>query len=112
MESKPRLKAEIWVKAYLRRLSVKEVPAFIVRRGDSTAGQVAVRINRLDGTGHLYLRAFDGEGRRIWHCVTGDSPAPDTDIDSRLQRERKFDPDLWVVEVEDRAGRAFLDEGE
>jgi hypothetical protein len=31
------------------------------------------------------------------------------EIEARLAREIKFDPDLWIVEVEDRAGRHFLD---
>ena len=35
-------------------------------------------------------------------------PAPDPEIENYLSREAKFDPDLWIVEVEDRAGRNFL----
>jgi hypothetical protein len=41
--------------------------------------------------------------------VGGKEPAKDADIEARLVREIRFDPDLWIVEVEDRAGRNFLD---
>ncbi|HXY90489.1 MAG TPA: DUF1491 family protein, partial [Xanthobacteraceae bacterium] len=33
----------------------------------------------------------------------------DGDVESRIAREIEFDPDLWLVEVEDRKGRDFLD---
>jgi hypothetical protein len=36
-------------------------------------------------------------------------PAPEADVEAYLAREIKFDPDVWIVEVEDRAGRNFLD---
>jgi hypothetical protein len=36
-------------------------------------------------------------------------PAPDADVEAYLGRELKFDPDIWIVEVEDRAGHHFLD---
>ncbi len=35
--------------------------------------------------------------------------APDADVEAYLARQMKFDPDAWIVEVEDRAGRNFLD---
>ena len=31
-------------------------------------------------------------------------------MDAALGRQRRFDPDLWVIEVEDRAGRHLLDQ--
>ncbi len=47
---------------------------------------------------------------RIFTAIIGrETPAPDADIEARLVREIRFDPDVWIVEVEDRAGRNFLD---
>lgn len=107
-----RLKSEIWVKAFLRRCAVADAPAVVVRRGDSDAGVIFVRISRLDGTAELFGPAPSGfaadDGERRWTSIAG--PSAESDIDTRLERERALDPDLWIIDVEDRAGRHFLDD--
>jgi len=111
-----RLKSGIWVAAYLRRANVVGVFAAVRRRGAEEAGAIFVKINRLDGTAVLYgpapQSAFDEAqpADRIFVVLMGrDSPASESDIEARLVKEIRFDPDLWVIEVEDRAGRNFLD---
>jgi hypothetical protein len=34
----------------------------------------------------------------------------EAEVDAALSRQRGFDPDLWVIEVEDREGRHLLDQ--
>lgn len=111
-----RLKSGIWVAAYVRRCDVEGAFAAVRRRGADEAGAVYIKLNRLDGTGTLYGPApqavFDEAqpADRIFTVILGrDGPAPDADIEARLKREIGFDPDIWIVEVEDRAGRNFLD---
>ncbi|HMF24151.1 MAG TPA: DUF1491 family protein [Pseudolabrys sp.] len=111
-----RLKSGIWVAAYLRRCNVEGVFAAVRRRGAEEAGAVFIKINRLDGTGTLYGPAPQTEfeearpaDRMFTAAVGRDRPAADADIEARLVKEVRFDPDLWLVEVEDRAGRNFLD---
>ena len=111
-----RLKSGIWVAAYLRRCNVEGVFAAVRRRGAEEAGAVFIKINRLDGGGVLYGPApqsvFDDAkpADRIFTVILGrDAPSPDSDIEARLTREVGYDPDLWILEVEDRAGRNFLD---
>ncbi|MEX5728421.1 hypothetical protein Ga0609869_001774 [Rhodovulum iodosum] len=103
-----RLTAEFWVKAYLARLRLADIPAFVVAHGDDTAGAVLVKLNTLDGRARAYSRSFDlASGERVWlELAAGD----EADVDAAIARQRGFDPDLWVVEVEDRAGRHLLDE--
>lgn len=103
-----RLTAELWVSAYLARLRLAAIPAFLVRRGDATAGAVLVKLNTLDGQATCYQRSFDLlTGERRWIVLAdGDEAA----VDASVARQRSFDPDLWVIEVEDRAGRHLLDE--
>ena len=103
-----RLTAEIWVSAYLTRLRVIEIPAFVVKRGDGTAGAVLVKMNTLDGKACCYQRSFDlMTGDRKWMVlVEGDEAS----VDASVAKQRSFDPDLWVIEVEDRKGRHLLDE--
>jgi hypothetical protein len=110
-----RLKSALWVAAYLRRCQVEGVFAVVRRRGAEEAGAVFVRISRLDGTSDLFgpapQSAFDAAPgvERMFSASLAQQPAPDAAVDAYLVRELKFDPDIWVVEVEDRAGRHFLD---
>lgn len=112
-----RLKSSIWVAAYLRRSDVEGAFAVVRRRGAEEAGAIFVKVNRLDGTGALYGPApqamFDDArpAERLFTALTGGAaPAPDADIEARLAKEIRFDPDVWIVEVEDRGGRHFLDD--
>lgn len=111
-----RLKSGIWVSAYLRRCNIEGAFAAVRRRGAEEAGAVFIKINRLDGTGILYGPAaqstFDEArpaDRMFTAMLRGDKPVPEADIEARLTREIRFDSDIWIVEVEDRAARNFLD---
>ncbi len=103
-----RLTAEFWVHAYLARLRFREIPAFVVAHGDDTAGAVLVKLNTLDGQATAFQRSFDlMSGERKWvELSSGD----EADVDDAISRQRKYDPDLWVIEVEDRQGRHLLGE--
>ncbi|MEM9851290.1 MAG: DUF1491 family protein [Pseudomonadota bacterium] len=103
----PRVTAEFWVSAYLRRLALVDIPAFVTARGDATAGAVLVKQAPLDGTASLWQRSFDADGARAWVELTRGAEA---DVDAAVTRQRGFDPDIWVIEVEDRAGRHLLDD--
>lgn len=103
-----RLTAEFWVQAYLRRLEMADIPAFVVARGDATAGAVLVKQSPLDGTAVLYQRSVDlMSGERRWVVL---SEGAEAEVDASIAKQRGFDADLWVIEVEDRAGRHLLDE--
>lgn len=103
-----RLTADFWVQAYLTRLRLADIPAFVVARGDATAGAIWVKSSTLDGSATLFQRMYDPfTDQRAWTQVASEA---ETEIDQRLERERQRDPDLWIIEVEDRAGRTLLDE--
>ena len=103
-----RLTSEFWVQAYLTRLRLSDIPAFVTAKGDLTAGAVLVKLNTLDGQAKAYQRSFDlMSGERAWVVL---AEGADPDVDVALAKQRSFDPDLWVIEVEDRGGRHLLDE--
>lgn len=103
-----RLTAEFWVQAYLARLRLMGIPAFVTSHGDDTAGAVLVKLNTLDGQARAFHRTYDlMSGARTWDQLTAGA---ETEVDVSICRQREFDPDLWVIEVEDRAGRHLLDE--
>jgi hypothetical protein len=110
-----RLKSSIWVAAYLRRCQTEGIFGAVRRRGAEEAGAVFVRVSRLDGTSDLFgpapQSAFDaaeGAARAFTPSLASQS-APDADVEAYLARQVKFDSDVWIVEIEDRAGRNFLD---
>ena len=106
--AEPRLTADFWVAAYLARLRSFDIPAFVVARGDATAGSILIKLNTLDGQARVFQRSFDlTTGDRVWAILTEGAEA---DADASITRQRGFDPDLWVIEVEDRAGRHLLDQ--
>ena len=103
-----RLTSEFWVQAYLTRLRLQDIPAFVTAHGDDTAGAVLVKLYTLDGQATAFQRSFDlMSGARNWaELATGE----EREVDAAIDRQKSFDPDLWVIEVEDRAGRHLLDE--
>jgi hypothetical protein len=103
-----RLATGIWVSAYLARLGQNNIPAYILARGDDTAGAVLVKCARLDGTAQLWAREWDFEtDTRDWKVI---EEAEERAVDESIRRQRGYDPDLWVVEVESREGRVLLGE--
>src|SRR3954469_15400179 len=111
-----RLKSSIWVAAYIRRCFVEGASAVLRRRGAEEAGAIFIKVDRLDGTASLFgpapQAAFEDAGRieRRFAPALKTQPAPAADVEARLLREIRFDPDLWLIEVEDRAGRHFLND--
>ena len=106
-----RLKSGIWVSAFLRRFQVQGMFGAVIRKGAEEAGAVYVIVNHLDGTCHLFGPApgpsHDEEGERRWNSELS-SPTAMPDIDALLARKLRFDPDICIVEVEDRKGTAGL----
>lgn len=103
------LSTDIWVYALIRRVEQGGAFATILRKGDVRAGAVLVKlINRAEGWARLYAEATRGDGERVWM-----QPTPTTDeaeLDAYIERARRIDPDLWVVEIDDKQGRHFLTE--
>ncbi len=108
-----RITSSLWVGAYVRRCFIEGAFAAVARRGAEEAGAIFVIVDRLGGTADLYApapQASFAESRpseRMFQIVATDEPL--ADVNARIEREIRFDPDLWVVAVEDRDGRAFLD---
>ena len=103
-----RLTADFWVRAYLARLQAAHIPAYVTAKGDPTAGAVLVKHVSLDGRARLFQRSFDlTTGSRVWVVL---AEGEEADVDAAVLRQRRTDPDLWVIEIESRDGRTLLDE--
>ena len=109
-----RLKSSIWVAAYLRRCQTAGVFGAVRRRGAEEAGAVFVKVALLDGSAMLYIPApqsvyDDSRPIERFFMPISKEPIPEPSVEERLTKEIRFDPDAWIVETEDRAGRHFLD---
>lgn len=105
------VKSEIWVQAMLRRCNAQGLFAAVVKRGAAEAGAVFVILDRTDGSysllGPAPGPAYDEQGERRF-VEEFDAPVSEQEVSTLLARRRKFDDDIWVIEVADRAGTAGL----
>ena len=102
------LAAHMRVSAALRACQARGEGAYVIRKGDRTAGAILIRHNHLDGTSTLYARRYTLENEAEWQPVSGETPVPDADADAAVERRLSTDPDLWVIEVETRDIAALL----
>lgn len=111
-----RITSDFFVSAYVRRRNDAGFFTAVVRKGAAEAGAIFVKVSRLDGTADLYgpapqvyiedLDPSVADGRVFEALLSG---ATEFDVDARLQSERRFDSDCWIVETEDRQGTSDLD---
>ena len=106
----PTLRAELWIKAQVRICDNAMLSAFIRRRGDPDAGAVIIKLDRLDGSSEVFTQTRNKDGTRAWTRGAGDGLIPDVDAESYITRQAEFDPDIWVLEIEDPNYRYKFDE--
>ena len=104
----PRLKTGLVVQAALRLATVQAIPIVVARRGDADAGAILIKLNQLEQGFIILAQTRTLEGELAWMRATGASPVDEQTADAYVERQVKRDPDLWVVEIEDRAGRPIF----
>jgi hypothetical protein len=105
----PRLKTGIWVKALIRRCDLAAVAVAVVARGDGDSGAVLIKLNGRDHGCSVLAQARGQDGELLWMRATGAAPVIEADADSYIARQRRRDPDLWVVEIESPSPDTVLD---
>jgi hypothetical protein len=104
-----RLSTDIWIGALIRRAELEGAYATVIRKGDPRAGAVLVKaLDRRAGRAQLYAEAVRGDGERVWMSPV--AAADEGALDAYIDRAVGFDPDIWVIEIDDRSGRHFLTE--
>ncbi|WP_291844114.1 DUF1491 family protein [Maricaulis sp.] len=101
------LKSKFWVDALIRRAELGFASAYVIRRGDEDAGAVLVKVVSGPTLAHLYVPSRDDQGERMWTCRR---ETVETELDAWCRKRVDQDPDLWLIEIEDRQGRHFLTE--
>lgn len=104
-----RIKPGFFVRALIRRAEVAGAQGYVLCKGTEEAGAVYIKINRLDGTCTVLSQARAGEGDLVWMRPLGEI-CDEPKAGDYFEKQKRFDPDLWIVEIEDREGRFFVDE--
>ncbi|MGK2285452.1 DUF1491 family protein [Pedomonas sp. V897] len=106
----PRLTTRFWVSALVRRCNAEGVPATVIRHGYDEAGAVLLLAHHRDGRCRLFGATLRQNGDKAWLALTGAEPVNPPEADALIEKQRRFDPDLWVVELETDRPENFLDE--
>ena len=109
MTPAPRLKAGIFVRALIRRVQLEGASAFVIRSGAEDAGSIILKVAKLDGSVLVLNQARNARGELVWAQPLG-GWVDEARAAKWCDKQVKFDPDLWIIEIEDREGRAFVDE--
>jgi len=103
-----RLRSKIWVQAYLKRLELQTIAAYVTAHGDDHSGAILVKVMKMDGSAQLYEKTFDLQNNRnAWVKILD---GLDVEIDNLLEKQKANDPDLWVIEIENADGQNYLDD--
>lgn len=105
-----RLKTALWVNAMLRLHDQAAIPMVILRKGDADAGGVLVKLDRRENGISLWSQARDPQGRLFWHRPHDADSLAEAECAERIARAIRRDPDLWVIEIEDRQGRRLFEQ--
>lgn len=107
-----RLPTELWVKAHIARCSALGVPVAVLRRGDKNNGIVILKLNRLEAGVDVLIQGRNEAGALVWQPALDGRRVDETEANAFIERQRKYDPDIWVIEVEDREERNLFENPE
>ena len=103
-----RLSTRMLVDSVLANANRSMVTCVLEERGSAEAGAILVRLDQPDGTCRIESRVAGMDGGYEWQDITGDEPLDTEAARERIERERRFDPDLWVIAVDaSQSGNPF-----
>lgn len=108
-EDEARLPTGLWVSAQVRAANAQGANMTVARKGDPDRGTILLKLNRLNRTFEVLSQARRDGGKLVWLRATGPAPVDEATADAYIDRQIKYDSDLWVVEVDDRSGRHWFD---
>ena len=105
----PRLKSRVWIQALIRRCDLAVIPSAVVARGDDDAGAILLKFNGRDGGCFVLAQVRSQDGELVWMRATGSAAVAEAEADSYIKRQRRRDPDLWVIEIESGSEAILID---
>ena len=105
-----RISAHLWVNALIRRVNAAGGFATVIAKGDESAGGVILIFLAQGGPVQVMQRVNLPDGGFGWQPATGLGSGESGSVDSYLDRQRKYDPDLWVIELDIPHPERFIGE--
>ncbi len=103
--SDDRIHTGIIVEGAVARLNANATPVYIINKGAYAGGLILVKIDTLGAGCIVLIQQRDLMSNELgWFKILGDDPVDTQTADEYITRAIKSDPDLWVIEVEDRGG--------
>lgn len=99
-----RLPTGLWIEAQLRHLGEKGIPYYIANKGAYASGTVLLKLNTLQNGCLLLLQVRDMSGILGWMNALKTERVAEAEADAYIRRAVDRDPDVWVIEIEDRTG--------
>jgi hypothetical protein len=107
--SEGRIATELWVMAHIRRCTTQGIVATVVKHGDDWGGAVVIKLNLLGPGCRVLTQSRDIDGNIAWLQAKDGAVLTEAEADEYIARQTARDPDLWVLEIEDRDGRIPFD---
>lgn len=104
-----RIKTDIWVGALRRRVEAAGGFATVIARGEPDSGAVLLLLRESSGTITALSRVNMGDGKVSWQPIFENWEERDPAAQEALEKRRKFDPDLWIVELDIENPGRFVD---
>ena len=105
----PRLASSVLVSALIRRAEAEGGFGTVLSRGDSTAGSIAVVLLERGAGPRLFERRLQPDGRYAW-SESAAAESGEQGVQELVRRRRRFDPDLWVIELDIASAERFAAE--
>ena len=105
-----RLTPKRWVSSLVRRANLAGDIATIVKKGDETAGQVLLVARRRSGELQVFTRTMNSRGSYSWTVALQTNQEELGKINEYLERQTRYDPDLWIIELDTENPERFVDD--
>jgi hypothetical protein len=106
----PRLRSELLVTALRRRAEAEGGSGAVLARGDSISGAILVILAERGRKALILERVLNMQGGYKWQDVSGQAGKNEELTTLFLARRRKFDPDLWLIELDVPSAERFTSE--
>ena len=105
-----RIASSVLASALIRLAETQGGFGSVLAKGDATAGAVAVLLVERGANPRLFERLLRPDGTYGWQESTQPQLAGPGGLQALIDRRRRFDPDLWLIELDTASTERFAAE--